>query len=123
MTSRQLAVRCAKICDEMKAENVVVLDVRKLTVITDFFIVASTRGDRQSRAIAEEISRDAKDHGLRELGREGADEAKWILQDLGSVILHLFVEDQRSFYDIESLWADAPQVSWKPARRAKPTEA
>lgn len=123
MTSRQLAVRCARICDEMKAENVVLLDVRKLTVITDFFLVASTRGDRQSRAIAEEIARSAKEHGLRELGREGADEAKWILQDLGSVIVHLFVEDQRGFYDIESLWADAPQVAWKPAKRAKTTEA
>ncbi|MBI2901943.1 MAG: ribosome silencing factor [Planctomycetes bacterium] len=117
MTSRQLAVRCARLCDEMKAENIVVLDLRKLTVITDFFVVASTRADRQSRAIAEELIRAAKGLGLREMGREGSSEGKWILQDLGAVVVHLFLDDQRGFYDIESLWADAPRLAWAPARR------
>ncbi len=103
----------------MKAASIVVLDVRKVTYITDFFVVASTRADRQSRAIAEELTKAVKALGLRELGREGVHEGRWILQDLGPVVVHLFLEDQRSFYDIEGLWADAPHLAWEPARRRK----
>lgn len=119
MTSRQLAIRCARISAEMKAEDIVVLDVRKLTYITDFFVVVSTRADRQSRAIADELRKLVKGLGLRELGREGFGEARWILQDLGGVVVHLFLAEHRSFYDIESLWADAPRLAWATAKRRK----
>jgi len=105
----------------MKAEGVLVLDVRKLTVITDFFVLASTRGPRQSKAIAEELQRDSKEHDLRELGREGHGDSQWILQDFGGVVVHLFAEDQRSFYDIESLWADAPQLAWAKRKNGSAT--
>lgn len=103
----------------MKAENVLILDVRELTVITDFFVVASTRGSRQSNAIADEMHRAGKELGLHELGREGRADAPWILLDLGGVVVHLFTDEQRGFYDIESLWADAPQVPWARVSRRK----
>ena len=117
MTSRQLAIRIARICDEKKAEKIVILDVRKLTFLTDFFIVASTRHERQSRAIAEELRRTMKGLEIRELGEASRKANQWVLQDFGDVVIHLFKSDQREFYDIESLWLDAPQIKWQLARR------
>ena len=117
MTSRQLAIRIARICDEKKAEKIVILDVRKLTFLTDFFIVASTRHERQSRAIAAEIRKTMKGLEVQELGEESRKANQWVLQDFGDVVIHLFKSDQREFYDIESLWLDAPQIKWQLARR------
>ena len=116
--SRQLAVACAKICDDKKAENIVILDVRKLTFITDYFIICSTDNERQSHAIAEEISVSLKKEGIRPVGNQGPErDGVWVLQDFGDVVVHVFLRDQRDFYDLESLWADAPEVKWKRAPR------
>jgi ribosome-associated protein len=117
LTSRQLAIRIARICDEKKAEKIVILDVRKLTFLTDFFIVASSRHERQSSAIAGEIRKTMKSIDIRELGQEARKASKWVLQDFGDVVIHIFKSDQREFYDIESLWVDAPQIKWELARR------
>lgn len=117
-TPRQLALLAAEICDEKKAKDIVVLDVRKITTISDYFIVCSTSNERQARAIAEELRMRLKEMGKRELGIEGIDDARWVLQDFGDIVLHIFNEAHREFYDIEGLWADAKHVRWKaPARR------
>jgi ribosome-associated protein len=112
-TTRQLALQCARICDEKKAGNVVVLDVRKLTYISDYFIVCSTSNERQARAITDELRGSMREKGLRELGVEGVNDARWILQDFGDLVIHIFHESQREFYDIEGLWADAVKVRWQ----------
>ncbi len=117
MTSRQLAIRIARICDDKKAEKITILDVRKLTFLTDFFIVASTRHERQSRAIAGEIRKSMKELEIQELGQDARKASQWVLQDFGDVVIHLFKADQRDFYDIESLWLDAPHIKWELARR------
>ena len=116
-TTRQLAVEAAKACDGKKAAQIVVLDVRDLTSITDYFIVCSTSNERQARAITDDLRVSMKQKGLRELGVEGVNDAKWILQDFGDIVLHIFHESQREFYDIEGLWADARQVKWTRAAK------
>ena len=119
MTSRQLAIRIARICDDKKATEIVILDVRKLTFLTDFFIVASTRHERQSRAISEEVRKSMKILEVSELGQSSRNPSQWMVQDFADVVIHLFAGKQREFYDIESLWVDAPQIKWQLARRKK----
>ena len=113
ITPRQLALLAAEVCDEKKAKDILVLDVRKITSISDYFIVCSTSNERQARAIAEDLRMRLKDLGKREMGVEGLEDARWVLQDFGDIVLHIFHESQREFYDIEGLWADAKQVRWK----------
>ncbi len=92
------------------------LDVRKITVIADYFVVCSAANERQARAIVEGLRAEMREQGLRELGVEGVHDGRWILQDFGDVIVHVFHESQRGFYDLEGLWADARRVRWQNAR-------
>jgi len=117
ITPRQLALLAAEVCDEKKAKEIIVLDVRKITTISDYFIVCSTTNERQARAIAEGMRMRMKELGRREMGVEGIEDARWVLQDFGDIVLHIFHESQREFYDIEGLWADAKQVRWKKASK------
>ena len=122
-TSRQLAVACARIADDKKASDIVILDLRKLNGITDYFVVCSALNDRQSRAIAEEVAVEMKHKGYRAFGIEGHRGAPWILEDFGDFVLHVFRENHRKFYDLESLWGDAPRVSWEKKKVAKKPKA
>jgi ribosome-associated protein len=122
-TSRQLAVVCARIADDKKASDIAVLDLRKLNGITDYFVICSAVNDRQSRAIAEEVAVEMKRKGLRAYGIEGHRGAPWILEDFGDFVLHVFRENHRKFYDLESLWADAPRVDWQKKARSKKAAA
>ena len=112
---RDIAITCARIADDKKAENVVVLNIRKLTFITDYFVIATAFNKRQLQAIADDVEKRMKQEALRCLGREGYAEAIWILMDYGQVVLHLFDEEARKTYDLEVLWGDAPRVRWKAA--------
>ena len=93
-----------------KAENPVVLDVRELTSIADFFIILSGRSNRHVKSIGEFIREDLKKKGKMPLSVEGMSDGQWILLDFGHVIIHVFYEPVRSFYDLEGLWADARRV-------------
>lgn len=116
-TPRQLALIAAETCDEKKAKDIVVLDVRKITSISDYFIICSTSNERQARAIAEDLRLKMRDLGKREMGVEGMQDGRWVLQDFADIVLHIFHESQREFYDIEGLWADAKRVLWKKPRK------
>ncbi len=116
-TPRQLALTAAEVCDEKKAKDIVVLDVRKVTSISDYFIICSTSNERQARAIAEDLRLKMRDLGRSEMGVEGLQDGRWVLQDFADFVLHIFHESQREFYDIEGLWADAKQVRWKKSAR------
>ena len=94
----------------MKAENVVVLDVSRLTSIADVFIICEGRSNRQVAAISDHIVKTLKDQGLKPLSLEGVAEGRWVLMDYGDVIIHVFYESVRTFYDIEGLWADARRI-------------
>ena len=96
-----------------KAIDLVVMDVRELSSIADVFIICSGRSNRQVMAIAEHIQVDLKKHGIRPLSVEGQKEGHWILLDYGHVIIHVFYEPVRSFYDLEGLWIDAKRIDTK----------
>jgi ribosome-associated protein len=101
-----------------KAANVVALDVHDLTSIADAFIICSGRSNRQVSALAEHIERELKKQKIRPLSVEGAQEGQWVLMDYGNVIIHVFFESVREFYDLEGLWRDARRI--RPLAAAKP---
>jgi ribosome-associated protein len=93
-----------------KAINVIALDVREITSFTDVFIICSGRSNRQVSAIAEHIHVTLKKHDIRPLSIEGMKEGHWILLDYGHIVIHVFYEPVREFYDLEGLWADAKRI-------------
>lgn len=113
--SRDLAIAAARAAAEKQAHDIVVLDVEEVFVLTDAFVIASGSNDRQVRTIAEEVERAAKARGARPVRREGEREGRWILLDFVDVIVHVFLDEDRRFYGLERLWADAPQIDWEEA--------
>lgn len=107
---RQVALACARLAVERKAENVVVLDVHKLLYLTEFFVIATGQSDRHLRALADEMTDELKESGVERFGLEGVEDARWVLADFGGVIVHLFNDKARGFYDLEGMWADAKKV-------------
>lgn len=95
---------------EKKSIGIVALDVRGLTSLADAFIICSGRSNRQVSAIAEHVRKSLREAGLRPLHVEGEKEGHWVLLDYGHVIIHVFYEPVRNFYDLESLWTDAPRI-------------
>jgi ribosome-associated protein len=94
-----------------KVKNLVLLDVRGLSSVGDFLIICSGRSNRQVSGIADFIQMDLKSKGIRPLSVEGQKEGHWVLLDYGHVILHVFYEPLRDFYDLESLWIDAQRIN------------
>jgi ribosome-associated protein len=101
-----------------KATNVVVLDVADLTSYADVFIICSGRSSRQVSAIADFIKTELKKHKIRPLGVEGTKDGHWVLLDYGHVIIHVFYEPVREFYDLEGLWGDAKRIMTPSLKRA-----
>jgi ribosome-associated protein len=95
---------------EKKAHDLAVFEVRELTSIADYFIICSGRSDRQVQSIAQGIEEDLRRAGLTPLSIEGAARGHWVLMDFCDVIVHIFYEPVRRFYDLDGLWGDAPRV-------------
>ena len=104
-----------------KAFNVVVLDVAELTSYADVFIICSGRSNRQVSAIADFIQTDLKKHKIKSLSVEGTKDGHWVLLDYGHVIIHVFYEPVREFYDLEGLWVDAKQIMTPALKKQKET--
>ena len=102
---------------DRKALELVVLDVRSLTSISDAFIICHGRSNRQVIAIAEHIQTFLKKHNIRPLSVEGTKDGHWVLLDYGHVIIHIFYESMRRFYDLEGLWVDAKRIKTESIRR------
>ncbi|HWT95014.1 MAG TPA: ribosome silencing factor [Solirubrobacteraceae bacterium] len=109
MTSEELTQAIAGYADDVKATDVVALDVRGVLDYTDAFLIASGNTDRQTKAIHDRIYEGMKkDHGLLPRRVEGTQEAKWILMDYLDVVVHLFTPETREFYALERLWGEVP---------------
>jgi len=99
---------CARIADDNRAKDILLLDLREATPLIDFFVIASANSRRQAYAIASEID-------------QGAEEGRWILVDYGDFVIHVFSEDARTYYALEEIWGDAPRIEWRdPARIRTP---
>ncbi len=119
MDSRKLALLCRELADNKKAENITILDVRELSSVTDYFVIASGTSEPHLRAIVDEIAdRLREDCGLRPNAIDGTLRAAWVVLDYFDVIVHIMRQDVRERYDLETLWGDAPRV--KPRKRASP---
>ncbi len=118
MDSRRLALLCRELADNKKAENIVILDVRELSSVTDYFVIAAGTSEPHLRAIVDEIAdRLREDYDLRPKAIDGTLKAAWVVLDYFDVIVHVMRQDVRERYDLETLWGDAPRV--KPRKHAR----
>ncbi len=112
--SLQLALAAAQVAEQDKGKDVLVLDLRELTCIFDYFVIASGSSRRQLHAMSEDIDHKLEDElGDERMGIEGYQGTNWILLDYGTVVIHLFEEATRDFYSIEKLWGEAKQLDWR----------
>ena len=110
MTSEQLAKAIVQAAEDVKGEDLLVLDLRELTSFTDFFVLVTGRSDRQVQAIADNIVETLKAEKTRPLGIEGFETGHWVLIDYAAVVVHVFYGETREFYSLEKLWSDAPRL-------------
>jgi ribosome-associated protein len=111
--SLQQACLVAKVADEYRGQDTIVLDLTGITPIVDYFVITHGTSRRQMHAIAEEADRMLQEEGSSRIGAEGYDSNSWILQDYGDIVLHIFTAEARAIYDLEHLWADARKVDWR----------
>ena len=111
--SRDLARLAARAASSKQGEAVVILDVRELITITDYFVIASGASDRQLDTIADEVVRELKKSETRPVRKEGDPATRWILLDYVDFVVHVFHEEEREYYRLENLWRDAPVVEWQ----------
>jgi len=114
-SARALAIEAARIAHGRHATDVCVLDLRGISPVTDYFVILTGTSNRQMRSLADEIAAAAATAGHRLFGAAGADSATWILLDFVDVVVHLFDETHRGYYDLELIWGDAPRVRWRPS--------
>jgi ribosome-associated protein len=104
---------CARIADDNRGKDILLLDLRETTPLVDFFVIITAGSRRQSHAIASEIDHEMKKLGEAKLGIEGSEEGRWTLIDYGDFVVHIFSPDDRAYYSLEEIWGDAPQLDWQ----------
>jgi len=120
MDSRKFALLCRELADNKKAEDIVILDVREVSSVTDYFVIASGSSEPHLRAIVDEITDKLKqDHDVRPKAIDGTLHTAWIVLDYFDVIVHVMRTDVRNRYDLETLWGDAPRVRARKRKAAK----
>ena len=110
---KKMALEIAKLALDKKAEKVVILNIKKLSAIADYLLICSADSERQVQAIADSIEDGLRKKGERPLGIEGVTEGRWALIDYVDVVVHIFLDPVRSFYDLEGLWSEAPVTEVK----------
>ena len=113
LPSLDRACLCARVASDNKARDIVVLDMRKITPLYDFFVLSTGSSRRQIHTITEEIDAALRDVGDRRSSIEGYEASSWVVQDYGDVMVHVFNPQTREYYALEELWADAPRVAWE----------
>ena len=108
--SKAKSLLCLRAAIEKKAQAPVLLELKGISSFTDYFLLCSGKSDRQVQAISKAIEETLKKRGIRPLGQEGTLGGKWILMDFEDVVVHIFLEPVRKFYDLEGLWMEAPRI-------------
>jgi len=108
--AKAFAVAAAKLASERHCTNIVVLDLRKVTEMTDYFVIVTGTSDRQMRGVADEIAEYGKKHGFPVFGKAGYEQGSWVLLDFVDVVVHVFDSHARGYYDLEMLWGDAKRL-------------
>jgi len=111
IAAREIVLQCANAALEKKAKNLMILRVAEISAFTDYFVICSGASDRQVQSVAAAIREKMKKNGVLPLGVEGESHGQWTLMDYGDVVVHIFYEPVRVFYDIERLWSEAPQMA------------
>ena len=113
LTSKEKALKIAKFLDSKKAIDIKILEIKDLTIIADYFVICSGESTTQVKALSEYLEEMMDKEGIKPMGIEGFSFAHWILMDYGDVIVHVFLDEQRRYYDLERLWLDAPRIGFK----------
>lgn len=110
LESAELAQRIADLLSDRQAEDIVLMDIGKVSSFTDYFVVATATNPRQLGALVDALQRDLRDDGLRPVRTEGAPDSGWVLIDFGDAVVHLFGPEERAYYNLEGLWAQGVSV-------------
>jgi ribosome-associated protein len=108
--AKAFALAAAEVAAGRHCRDIVVLDLKGKSPATDYFVIATGTSDRQMRTVADEISEAARERGLQRFGRAGYEQARWILLDFIDVVIHIFDNEYRDYYDLELLWGDAKRL-------------
>ena len=119
--SRKFAIEIARLAANTRCSNVVVLDVRGVSPVTDFFVLATGTSARQMRSVTDEAAEYGEEHNFKAIAQSGMEGETWMLVDFVDVVMHVFNGEARAFYDLDSLWGDAPRVGWEQAPSTQPT--
>ncbi len=122
--AKAYAIACARLMHDQKCEEIVVLDLRGVSPICDFFVIANGTSERQMRAVVDHTKKMGKECGEAPYSVSGYDESKWIVVDYVDVIIHLFDGEHRAYYDLDSLWGDGEVIDWEsglPAQDRRPS--
>ncbi len=109
----EIVKACARIADDNRGKEILLLDLRKATSLVDFFLIVTASSRRLSHAIAEEIDAEMKKRGEFKLGMEGSEEGRWVLIDYGDFVVHVFSGEARTYYALEEIWGDAETIPWQ----------
>lgn len=110
MSREQLCLRIAEIIDDKKGEEIVIIDLRGRSNLTDYLVIATGRNERHAVALSEYVEKTLQEEGVRLHHKEGHRTGDWVVLDYHDIIVHLFNEDKRHYYNLERLWADAPRL-------------
>ncbi len=110
LEANELARRAVEIADDRKAEDIVMLDIRKVSIIADYFVICTGTSDRHVKAIAKEIDEKLGDVGVNPINTDGMADGEWVLMDYGGVLVHIFDQKTRDYYRLEQLWSGAQPV-------------
>ncbi len=110
LQAADLAQRIADLLSDRQAEQIVLMDIGKVSTFTDYFVIASATSERQMGALMDSLDRDLREEGIRPLKRDGTPDSGWVLLDFGDAIVHLFSPKERAYYNLEGLWAQGVSV-------------
>ena len=110
--AERFAIECARVMADDRCEDIVVLDLRGVSPVCDYFVLANGTSDRQMRGVVDRIKVTAKSEGETPYSTSGYEESTWIVVDYVDVVVHLFNEERRAYYDLDALWGDCPKVAF-----------